>query len=211
MRVATPKLYKIYAPMSDAERAQYVSTDEFKSFFENKTACAQCGGECCKTATCAYSANDFDFTNAKEIRRALELSRAVLTVHLHASTATIKIRAKADSTNVVDLAQPCHTSRVLKKKCSQLTPTGCALDYNLRPTHAVLMPTNERGCIVGGNILDRSYDFQQWQQFSRQELLRQLFKEFYHGNKHTIIAEYNSGNNVEATGTNAASLAALLS
>ena len=99
--------------------------------------CAPCGGKCCHNAPGAYFPGDFGETDA-EIRAGVSAALLAGTVALSDYDDDPYVRAPIKGQS--GLVQEIYISRLLpacdrpKFPCANLTDSGCALEFDRRPT-----------------------------------------------------------------------------
>lgn len=117
--------------------------------------CAPCGGKCCQRGPGAYWPADFGATDA-EIRTALRAGFETGTICLddHSEDSLVRPSIRGQT----DIVQPIRiTFGVGHNPCSNLTPQGCSLDFERRPTQCrALVPDPENGCMLPKDLSDNA-------------------------------------------------------
>lgn len=102
---------------------------------EHPEVCTPCGGKCCQNAPGAYFPSDFGDTEA-EVRAGVHAALLGGTAALSGYEDPYVHPPIAGRVGMVHLTHPAD-----KNPCANLTPAGCSLEFNRRPTQCrVLVP-----------------------------------------------------------------------
>lgn len=140
--------------------------------YDNKL-CSTCGGKCCKSCGCHFSPNDFKDLSFESLKK--ELEKGYISIdripqeisYDHTAFGTLILRIRNKNSPIVD-------DYFVRKKqeCILLTPNGCLLSSNDRPTGGKsLVPrysNNEFTCTLDYSISDCSYEWQIYQNILNQ-------------------------------------------
>lgn len=139
--------------------------------------CKKCGGECCKQNGCVYMPKDFESMEFSYLKDVLEEGRISISGQptefaSNAWTYVPYLRARNKDAAIVDLITN-------GGPCINLTPNGCSLSEEKRPTFGLLVkPTKIGGPCEKVN----SVSAEEWLNYS--EVLERLVK--YYTNKDII-------------------------
>lgn len=104
--------------------------------------CKECGGECCKRCGCEFSPDDFEEISFEFLKR--EIEKGFITIEFIDDSlydqldGMMILRVRNRRSPIVDCAWK-------KTPCILLTPEGCKLDYEHRPTGGKLLrPSTEK-------------------------------------------------------------------
>lgn len=141
---------------------------------ENRSICAECGGECCKGGGCAYLSTDFEALKTEVVEQALATGRVSIAASLifeftkngvPSYSPILYLRARNIGRGEIDLVS-------IPKQCASLEEHGCHFDLEHRPSDgACIIPDANKKC---GSVITRSELVESWIPY--QGILRRIVK-----------------------------------
>lgn len=113
---------------------------------QNSQLCTECGGQCCKRCGCSYFPKDLDmsFTNLSDM---FEKKLLVIDwVQYNDDSVYNLLPEPIYYCRVPNITDTSHVGLSNRGNCIYLTPTGCMLSYDERPTGGKLYVPFWSGC-----------------------------------------------------------------
>lgn len=117
--------------------------------FENKELCTRCGGRCCIASGCVYSPKDFrnislDFDGFKTIIRTGDVAISPIYEVPFIGFNYLALHVRSLNGRICDIP---YSTPFGSAPCKLLTPTGCSLSPDKRPTGGRLLKPAPFQCI----------------------------------------------------------------